>query len=169
MKRIMLILALTGCGDLLGPGDEFRGSFAGGQYVETLTSPQGLTCTTVYSLSGEVRLNLKDSGSSVSGEGTVDINESPVSGTPGCGMLGPPRRFDVGGPISGTMSSFSFSGSYTSTGAGVSDVTQVRFTGSISNNTGSGTVTVEYSGTGVGEQTGNTTTGSGTVNVTLGR
>lgn len=166
-------LLLASCADVLGGSDRIRGNFSNALYQESQTSPKnpdgsgGVTCVTTYSVSGFVEVEVNDAGA-VSGKGTAEFVEGPISVAPnGCGM-GPNRKFDVEGPITGSNSSFSFAGDHNSTGA-LNVNHHVTFSGSLSASGGSGTLTLVNTGTGVGNFAGHTSSGSMTVTVTLAR
>jgi hypothetical protein len=146
---VALILGL-GCGACevagLAGGTTYEGSFSGPMNYSVSS---GVTCTSTYSVTGRVEIELDESsGSNVNGEGTIFVTASPGPASPtGCGPA-PNRRWDGGEDFSGPASDIRFDHEYTDTGA-MTVVTRSSFTGALSNGEISGTVTIGWTGTGV--------------------
>jgi hypothetical protein len=143
----------------------FTGPFNGSLPV-TVTSgagtPGASVCSYAYALSGTATVTLQQkSGGTVTGTGNLTGTEVPP-GT-GCSSSAGPTPINWGGDITGTASSFTFSGDNSATGGGVT-VTNVRsFSGGLAAGVVPGTISYNrtFGGTNV------TGGGSTTMSVTL--
>src|SRR5438128_431339 len=81
------------CGDPASPGGtHYRGDFSNVGYTESVTNPKtsdgggGVTCVTTYKISGYVELTIRESGETLTGEGTAEFVETALSVAPSsCG------------------------------------------------------------------------------------
>ena len=164
---VTLCIVFAGCGDLgLGSGGEKHQGVFTGPLVWTVTSR--VSCVTTYAVSGDIEIELKQSGDNVTGEGSVELTQTPGPVSPAeCGPA-PNRSWGGSGAITGTTSSFRFSHQYTASGVLV-ETSTATFIGELSDDVIEGTLAIDLSGSGTIEGVSTTTGGSATFNVTLRR
>jgi hypothetical protein len=164
---VLVCFAISACGDL-GPrtdGSRYTGEFSG---PLVWTTASRVSCVSTYAVTGKIQIDLEQSGNNVTGEGDVELTETPGPVSPQeCGPA-PNRSWGGGGRISGTTSTFSFSHQYTASGVLV-ETSKATLAGTVSSGVINGTLTVNHSGTGTIGGLTTTTGGSGTFNVTLRR
>lgn len=165
---LLIGAALAAC-DVVGIGDSkdtYNGDVAGSFAWFTKAN---VTCTTPYAVTGKLKIELTERDGKVSGRGDYELVETPgVPAEQGCGPA-PGRSFGGHGAISGMISDFTFTHSYTAQGV-ITERTTATFVGSLSSGIISGMLTIEHSGSGfVPENQGvqTTTGGTGVFSVTL--
>lgn len=160
-------LACSDAGVGLG-GAVYSGEFSG-PYVETFTVNRdgGVhTCLITFTVSGTITVDLQESGGSVTGEGRVEGNETPVgiSGEPLCGPQAVGRKIDMDGVVTGSAADFRFSAQHV-VNAPVPVTNGVAFVGALSDGVVTGTLRVSRSSG--PHESGMTSVASTTLEVTL--
>lgn len=149
----------------------YTGPFSNPIVVTTITTSRNgtTTCRSTLNYSGTLRITLPSDNSAANADAVGSMQEVSVTGPPGCSSWKPQGRVDFNGiTVTGGPSNPSFLVQNTGTAGTFSDVTTLKFNGTLNGDTITGTFGFETSSRVTIQDNATTESfGSTTMNVTL--